>query len=1242
MYNNISNNISTNLFESYTGALNIAPVKLSGYYKIFVDKNLELYLDDYNDRRVKVDKLQPFLPQVANFLKTQSIFNDSNKLRYGAFRHNEQLSYHCPLYLNNENTLPKYFVLTKALNQTLSNPEDLHKYGNILLLVDLEKIGLLKIFKDIVNQYDYLMNLNWQDSNIIINGFSIIEEINVLKTFDLLNHQSNQPYLEVLNNKIMNAFKNNNIIFPKFINVEFEFQYVNNTVPFNNFFGFLSKGNFIDVADFTDEKLTVSLLDYKNKIDYRQEFLQSNIIPTNYIDVIAVSQIIKPENKLPQIRFKINNIAVGNIISIIHPDETVYFEYEITENDIKPTLRETLRAFCIKATNLSGRNLLFNSDVTTNIVTVISNIEDLLMEEYTVNLPSNFVLMEGTDKFCSITESDIIVNTSNLEDLYQSVRIGDEFFNVIKTFYFNQQLILRLENFDNNIISEINSIEIYENKVSKLLQLNPINYFGYNSTNQALRQYDKTKYIENLLAHFDNDVEEFLIAVEKYGSINNFVDVLPYIEDKIDNVLNTIETKESEIIVGEQNHNDINVLNMLFCTPGCTSYITPNLLNIDKRFYDNNGNQDYRLLNNDKIKFHYFLIKAETPEYLQNDIRGLRYFTDKPKVTSRLISNADNLEYCETIFLGAKYRLPQKYKNYQFAVYLDFQDESGYELKYSFDINNTEKTIFLKINKYLDFIDLIRGGVVGNEALIDLSFFYSVHYPHNTNSEALYTFKSGGLLICDSEIPVLYQTVLMNDWKYFDTLTNKWYICIKRSFQILTPPLTELFTNDYEQYLYVYSSVQYNGTTHNYVSMVFKITGIRILKDDYLWCEDISVKFFDTEQFFINQYNPTVINEIFQVSQENIIQNVPTNNGNFYDEQTSIATIVVDATNQQFRLINPDYEFSLKESYFEFGRKNIYDDESNLSVQEHYFYFPEFPFQDWIFQDFYNQFDYESLDDVTYSSIITLFNRNQLWNLIKDILTVDVKFKHSTPEQTYNLIHELLLARLADYADLYSLEINDTELLDDKFCKITVIPNDENVVIWKINELNNLTPKVLKVNRFHSVYLPYLKLISDELNFQKDITTNRQDTLMNIYDTNFYGQNINATGLWKEIEGNILSSLYTKNEPFKFSVSYPTGENLIINVVSNLKNVIQIEEAIILNKNENYISQINNNIDEYIKESYIKWLLLNVYKLDSVKNELGQKLEFELIIDNDYSVKLKPKSNYYTRFENAIFNFIRK
>jgi hypothetical protein len=1232
---NVSNN-STNIFEAFSGVLNIAPIKISGIYKIFVDKNLNLYLDDYNGRKVKIDKNQKFLPQVANFLKTETSLLNFDNLKYGGFRYDKQLTYHCPLYINNLQTLPKYFQLSRIENKTITNTEDLHKYNDILLLLDLNKIGLTKIFEEIITNYDYILNFNLEDSEITINGFSILEETKIKKTFSILNNQTNQPYLEVLNNKILNTFKNEKIIFPKFINIEFEFQYENNNIPFNNFHGHFSIGEIINKTDFVDNISTVSLLEYKNKIEFKQEKIFDKIDIINFIDIISVSKIISPENKKPQLRLKINNIAVGDIFRFIHPDESIYFEYIIETNDIKETLRETLRFICNKMTNISGRNLEFSSNVKTNIITIKANIDDILIEEYELIKYNNFIFVDnGNNKFNSIKNNDIIVNDINDLNIYQKVLINNIYYDVLKYFYFDGELILRLSNFDNSIIGQNNIIEIYENKQSKLLQLKPIPYLTYNSDLKSYLQYDKKLYINNLNELFPLN-EIGLIAQDKFSKVNNFNDYLPYVDD-INNILSS-----TDLIKENLENNDINILNMYFCSPGSTAYITPNILNIDKKFYDSNGNLDYKLLDKDKIKFHWFLLKAQTPEYLINDIRALRFFTDKPKLTSRLILSEDNLDFCETIFLGVKYRLPQKYKNYQFATYLNFSDENEIELKYKFEIDDLQKTIYLSINKYLDFIDLIRGAEIENEPLIDLSFFYCVQESHNTNSQSLYAFKTGGILLCDDEISVMYQNQIINGWRVFDSNTQKWYICLKRSLFVITEPLTELFPESGDSEFYVYSSVNYNGTIHNYTSMLFTVKNIVDLKNDYIWCEDVQIKFFDTPQFFINKYNPQVINEIIQVDKNNIISSINSSN-EFYGNQNIISTIIIDATEQQFKLINYDLPLSLKENYFEIFRNNNYDGNSNYSQTQSFFYFPEFTNYGWTFQDLYNQFNIESLDNVTNFSKISLFDRNQLWRIIQDILKFDIRFKHTTPKQTYNIIHQFLLSQLKEYSDLLSIEIKNPEPLEDKFVKISIIENDVNAVIWQMypeilsKSFITTIPKVNKINRYNSPYLPYLKVLNNEIEFQSQITTNRKDVLFNIYDKDFNGLNINATGNLKEVYGNITSSLFCKNNEFSFTLIYPEEP---VNILNRLKNVIILEEGIINNKNDKYISTINNNIDEYIKESYIKWLLLNTYKLDSVKNELGQKLEF--LYESDYIVNLKPINFYKTRFKTAIFTFTRK
>lgn len=94
---------STNIFETLTGVLNIAPLKISGQYKFVVDLNGKLWLDDYNERRVEVDLTKEILPQIANFLKTKTNIVQKDYVRYGGFQHLTRKYWHIPLYLNVEN-----------------------------------------------------------------------------------------------------------------------------------------------------------------------------------------------------------------------------------------------------------------------------------------------------------------------------------------------------------------------------------------------------------------------------------------------------------------------------------------------------------------------------------------------------------------------------------------------------------------------------------------------------------------------------------------------------------------------------------------------------------------------------------------------------------------------------------------------------------------------------------------------------------------------------------------------------------------------------------------------------------------------------------------------------------------------------------------------------------------------------------------------------------------------------------
>lgn len=1256
MLENISNDFSTNIFESITGVLNIAPIKISGKYKIVVDSNNIMYLDDYNSRRVVIDKNQAFLPQVGNFLSTPTVISDVKKLKYGGFSNSKQKSYHIPLYINNpngDNTLPNYFVLNRVQNETITNPNNLHKFSSIVKLIDLNLIGLTNIFNELL-QYDYPVFFNFEDSTLTINGYSITSLSSVSKTISLLNNQSNQPYIENVNNKILNAFVNNDMFFPKFINVEFEFDYSTTKFEFNNFFGFFANNEIIEnKLTFNPDFINVSIKNYTNKIEYKQERnLDTIIFSEPFIDQHSTATITNINNQVPQVRFGLTNISVGDSIVLIHPDETVFFEYNVSVTDIKSTLNETLRFICNRANVASNLNIVFSVD-SSNVLTIKSNLEDSMIEEYLFVVPNNFKPLDGQQKnFRAITDSDIkfFGNPNDFNDLaLNNVKIGNIMYSITDRFIFSGSMIFRLSS--DLIFETTETCEFFITKQSVLSKLIPVNYYSVNSEIKSSKQFDKAQYILELTKKYidertDTDnvrIEEFVQAateaIQTFSNFNNFEDYLQYVHDIVlqsSVIENTLITEFVDKVICTY-YNDENILNMFFNSSGNTAYITPNILNFEKKFYDNNGNLDYIKLDEDRIKFHWFLMKTECPDYLKNDIRALRYFDTLPKLTSRLVVTSIDSDYCETIFLGVKYRLPKMYKNFQFAVYLNPNDDQYYDLSYTFDVDKSKKTIYLVINKYLDFIDLIRGGNIDNQPFLDLSFFYTVNESHNTLSEALYSFKSGGILLCDDTIPVMFESNILTDWKYFDATTDKWYICLKRSASVITTIFTDIFPNEGDFEFFVYSSIVIEGVTYNYVSMKFTIKNIRLLDNEYLWCEDLEVKFFDTSNLFVNT---GIDDNYIDVAEENIITIIPDYDASgVYENYHSTVTILVDSANVHFKLLNPIGNFSIKQYYFEFSRNIIYNDVHTVpTVTNSSFVFPEYFNGSQTFDELNAQFGTNgTLDNTTTFQKITLFDRNQLWKIIKDIIKIDVRFKHGTAAQTKKLINELLVNNLAEFADLTS--IFDTT--NNEYIKLEVVENDYNLVIWKsYPEIGSAIPenKIYKINRYKGIYNPYLPKLENELKFQSDIKNNRQDVLFNIFDKDFAGTNITATGIWKEVSGNIVSSLFTKTDDINITVNF--NENYDYSLL--LQNSIPIDEMIIVNNNEQYLSGINNNIEKYIKESYVKFLLENFYSLSLITNELGQSLNFVESFTDKYNVTLQPLTTYSTRFQKLIFIFKRK
>jgi hypothetical protein len=1246
LFDNISNDLSTNMFEAATGALNAAPVKLSGQYKIVIASDLTLWLDDYNNRRVAINKDADFLPQVASFLRTPTVLKDNSKLFYGGYSYPTNMTWHCPIYMGSDGSLPTHFVITRAQNAQITDPATLQNFSSIISLIDLEQTGVNGLLRQMLTTSvsDYPLQLNWNAAEMLLYGYSINTNAILQQTINLLDSQANQPYYAVLNNLMLNSFAANGLIYPRLVNVEAEFDYVDNSTHFNNFYGYLSIANPIPLADYVNTVVTARVQEQQSTISWVQQLAISQQLQ-QYEVPVGSSTLIKLDTQPAQLRVLAARIQAGDNFTIMHPDGSIYFKYVIVPQDIQATLLETLKQLCIKLSSASGRFLNFSCS-TAYVITIVADIEDDLIEEY-VMLPSpSFIFIDNNQSnFRQITENDIkLGNSANVAVIqtYGQLVIDGVTYFLADTFDFGGATIIRLTVAP--VFNGYTLAQILDNRTEDLLQLPPIPWLSMNSNLKAYPQYDVPAYAAELTEKFVTGADpstptEILTAIEvaiaEFSAANTAVDVPPYVGMDASGNFDTIDE-----IAYDETLNDNGVLFMGFNTPGTTSFITPNMFNMDMQFWDKNGNPDAKLLKVDQLKYHWFLIKSEAPTYTGNDIRQFRYFTDRPKIGARLIANGtlwSGEAYCETVFLGVRYQLPQRYSGYLFSVYLDPNDTStASSVSYNFEVDDAAKTLYLRINKYLDFSDLIRGANSENPAFLDLGLIYSATASYNTESTVVSGFNSGGVLLADNTLTTLFGSIPTTDFKIQDT-DSSWYICLKRSLDVVTAPFDEIFLPAGNANFSVFQTVTYQGQQYEYVSMEFTIVGIHQVAADYIWCRDLLVNFFDTPTIFANAYDGVDPNEVFQIDLENDVISMEPVSGAIYGDQNVIVTVMVDGQNKQYRLLAYDKTYSFVDNWFELTRNIAYptDTAQPKVITDGFFTFPSFFKTGWGLAELQAQFIEGSFDNITKVQRITLFDRNQIWHMIRDTMVVEAKFKASTTAQIINRLADLLVSQLEDTANLGSIPATGGT---DQYINMAIVDADVNLVIWQTGAVGKETPKLHVLNRFRGQHLPYLKKLPDELAFQADLTNRFQTSIYSIWDPNFGGQGVSATGLWAEVTGNVVSSLFSMAQTITVTQLFGTQ----FDTRALLAKFITIDEAIIVNNNAAYISKIDANVNQYIQSAYINWLLLNEYSLTLVQNELGQKVSFTQDPKNAYLVNFQPANTYQTRFNSLIFNFNRK
>jgi hypothetical protein len=1244
MFDNVSNDLSANIFEASTGVINCAPIKISGQWKIVIDTELNLWFDDYNNRRVSINVNAPFMPQVSAFLKTPTVLKDATKLFYGGYSYATNMSWHCPLYLGTDNVLPTHFVISRVPNQQITEPAVLQNTASIISLVDLELCGVNGLLRQMQStaQTDYPVQLNWNAAEMLLFGYSIAGNSLLQQTVSLLDSQANQTTVAVVNNMVLNSFKQNGLIFPRFVNIECEYVYVDNKNHFNNFYGYLSNAVQIPLSSFVIATVSARLQLQAASMSWVQQLGISQQLQ-QYDVVVGSATVIAIDEQQAQLRVLVNRLQVNDSFTIRHPDNSIYFQYVVTTGDIKPTLLETLKQLCIRMSTLSNRFLLFTC-TTSFVITIIANIEDDLIEEYNILPSGTFSFIDnGQTNFRQITENDIrLGNSETVADIetFGSLKINSVDYPIIDAFEFNGNSIIRLGT--KPVFNGYTIAFIIDNRTETLVQLPPIPWLTPNSTFNALPQYDMNAYVAELTEKFVTDsvedpelIEASQTAIEGFDNNNTAIDVVPYVE--MDDMGN-FESKPTVDYDATLNENGI--LFMGFNTPGSTSFLTPNMFNLDMQYWDKNGNPDSKLLKLDPLRFHWFLVKGETPEYVSGDVRSLRYFTDTPKIGARLIPNGtlwSGENFCETVFLGVRYQLPQKYSGYLFSVYLDPNDVTqagAADVSYNFEIDDVNMLLRLRIAKYLDFSDLIRGASSDNPAFLDFGLLYSVTESYNTKSTVVSGFNSGGVILADNTLTTLFNGTVTTDYKFQD-IDGQWYICLKRSLDIVTTPFNELFLPAGDAPFSVFQTITIDGTTYEYVAIDFKIVGIHQVAADYLWCKDLQATFFDTQQIFINKYG-TDSDSIFQIDKDNVLSESDAGTG-IYGDENIIATILVDGQNQQFKLLNYNKTFSFIVDWFELTRNVSYSNNHTIPpiTTDGFFVFPEFSQPSWGITELKTRFLENSFDAVTSVQRVTLFDRNNIWKMLKDVMVVEAKFKGSTSAQIVNSLADLLVSQLQDQANLQAIPATGG---NDSFINLVVVDNDVNLVIWQTGIAGSLTPKLHAINRYRGPHMPYLRKLANELLFQADIANRPQTSIQSIFDPNFGGPGINATGLWTEVTGNVVSSLFSMSQTISITVPFGT----LFDIRQLLSTFITVDEATILSNNAAFITKINANINSYILSAYIDWLLLNEYSLTLVQNEINQKIAFTADTKNAYLVNIQPMNTYQTRFTTLTFNFNRK
>jgi hypothetical protein len=1067
-------------FDSNTGVYHKSLIDLSGEFKIVVESNGNLHFDDYTGRKINIDKTQSILHQISNFLRVSSNVKE-NLTYHGGYREHKTLKWHFPLYLSSyQNELPKYFVLH---NKSDELSPVLHS------IIDLEKIGLHSIFNEILGltfknrKIQHPAFFNWDsdsgERSVTIIGYDINQQNITQRSYILddyvFNRLTLEPDLDFLNDYVLSKFReltNSRIIFPKYINIEFEFESTASSFaePLDDYHAYLSYDNYTPLSEFTRTNI-------KFHKDIKVRELSSSEFSFDVIDtafpnldnytVIDRTITLKDVNEQDFLyRFIINSYQQGDIFRfyIINErdnSENLTFTYTVQDLDIKSTQIQTIQSIC--------RNITINSEYVINATLTNSNlkiVEFVSFMKMRIELP-NYVRYTVLDRSKhlqgmsnslffhnnNIIKRDVLVVGANdyLDIInYSQLVINDISYNIVLSFKFRDAYLLRLDS--NPRLKSNSQAFLIQRRIEKIKKLSPINYILTESNIKIHPLYN--------IDDYRTDLNSIAIA----ENITFIVDgTTKTYQDFVLSQFNETFALENQDIV------NINVNSKALSVSGHTAFLSPNIMNYDLQFGRQNGLYDansYVDVNIEQFPFAWFLIKGECPQYLQRDVRKLRYFPDvnpsKPQLYSHMIEVTDF--HCETVFLGIRYRLPITYRDYKFAAYLNPNNSNDTNTSYNFEIDILNKTIHLIINRYVDFSDLIRFGNVDRKPLLDLSLFYNIKTTVNTSQKLQTLFTDIGYKIGNANLLSDMNNVrfdngsLVNHWIFNNQSQSSndtdFYFLVNRSKTDYNFKQIYVDGSSPEAHYYVYINVfnelgEIEKKSVKLFTVVFE--NITSINDQYFWCKDIVYELYPENMYLwidpltdLDDDGKAVFTKIENYTYDPTF-NIPQNFQNKYKQyftsvnddgslRMQVMKFLLEVTDENSVFI------SLRNQYFRliYYPEIVNDFTEDTTPIKKLFFFKNDdinPYYNTSEKIFYNQtatpLDVETLVrsyglDTTSLNELDLFSTNAVWSMLRN-MTKELSTNILSTIQVENILREFSIGNFLNFAKNQSIPLHDMD-----------------------------------------------------------------------------------------------------------------------------------------------------------------------------------------------------------------------